>query len=316
MLKIHFFNVAEGDAALLEYEGGSRPFRVLVDTGRSVLPESEGSLRQTADRHLRDMGIDFIDVLVITHLHVDHVQDLPVIMESVRFGKIYSTYFPKPSADRIPPVRSELKAVRELPEDLNTLLQSIRIAQKSGTECCLVTEDTFIPLEASYGDILIRMPAENTLSFQNSVCDRLFAAGSLSEEEIWRAAKSRNSNSLRLRVTYAGRTIAMDGDYYACDAEKEEQQPCDILKVAHHGDKKSMTEKLASMLRPKIAVISCMREYVPKKDRPSAAAADLLRGYGAEICYTDCFAEEGQEPARHKEVLVTIDETGIINLSA
>ena len=34
MLKIHFFNVAEGDSILLEYLEGKSPFRILIDTGR------------------------------------------------------------------------------------------------------------------------------------------------------------------------------------------------------------------------------------------------------------------------------------------
>ncbi len=92
MLKIHFFNVAEGDSILLEYSGGAAPFRVLVDAGRGELPESEGSLRSTAAAHLRKLGIGSIDLLVLTHLHVDHVQGLPEIMEMVRFGKICSTF--------------------------------------------------------------------------------------------------------------------------------------------------------------------------------------------------------------------------------
>ena len=158
------------------------------------------------------------------------------------------------------------------------------------------------------------MPIENSLDFQNSVCDQLFNGEPVSEETIYRAAKSRNNNSLRLLVKYAGRTIALDGDYYAIDAEKEHLEPCDILKVAHHGDRKSMTEKLASMLRPKYAVISCMREYDAEKDRPSKNTADFLRKYGAEILYTDCFEESGFQTQYHDEILIRIDGNGTINV--
>ena len=310
MLKIHFFNVAEGDSILLEYEGGKRPFRVLVDTGRAVLPESAGSLRHTADYYLRKLGTDFIDALVITHLHVDHVGNFPKIADTARIGSIYSSYFPKDPSIIIPEVHSERKAARELPQDLNTFAAGLMKAVSRGTELKPVSGDMSIPLGDEYGSIRIRMPSEPTLDFQNDVCDRLFSGGPVTEEEIYRAAKSRNHNSLRLLVRYAGRTAALDGDYYAADAEKEAQEPCDILKVAHHGDRKSMTDRLASMLRPKYAVISCMREYDAKKDRPSQSVADALRKYGAEIFYTDCFAEENRPPAFHEEVLLTIDPAG------
>ena len=314
MLKLHFFNVAEGDSIFLEYEGGKTPFRVLVDTGRAFLPESQGSLRHTADYYLRKLNVDFIDVLVLTHLHVDHIQDLPEIMRSVRFGSIYSTYFPPDPGKILADIQSDLKAVRELPKDLNTLAKSIRAADKTGTRKISVTEDMFVPVHQAYGSILIRMPAGNTLDFQNSVCDQLFNDEPVSEMDIYRAAKSRNNNSLRLQVRYAGRTITLDGDYYAADAEKEQQESCDILKVAHHGDRKSMTEKLASMLRPKYAVISCMREYDEKKDRPSKYTADVLRKYGAEIMYTDCFEEAGHQAEYHDEISIWIDEKGTIKV--
>ena len=314
MLKLHFFNVAEGDSILLDYEGGKSPFRVLVDTGRAFMPESQGSLRHTAAWHLRKLNIDFIDVLVLTHLHVDHIQDLPEILKSVRFGSICSTYFPPDPGRNIADIQSDLKPVRELPKDLNTLAESIRKAKKAGTKIIPVTGDVFVPIDQTYGSILIRMPVGNTLDFQNSVCDQLFNNEPVSEMNIYRAAKSRNNNSLRLLVKYAERTIALDGDYYATDAEKEYQEQCDILKVAHHGDKKSMTDKLASMLRPKYAVISCMREYVEEKDRPSKNTADSLRKYGAEIMYTDCFEESGHQPEYHDEILISIDENGTIKV--
>lgn len=314
MLNIHFFNVAEGDSILLEYKGGDSPYRVLIDTGRSFLPESEGSLRLTADQHLRKMKISYIDALVITHLHVDHIQALPKIMDSVRFGSIYCTYFPKDPSIRIPSIQSEFKAVRELSDDLNTLAESIQRSDKKGTKKILVAGDTFIPLADKNGSILIRMPLEDTLDFQNAVCDKLFSGEPVPETDIYRAAKSRNNNSLRLLVRYAGRSIALDGDYYALIAEKENHAPCDILKAAHHGDRKSMTDRLASMLRPKITVISCKREYDAKKDRPSKTCTDLLRKYGSEIIYTDCFSEAGRPVHYHEKVLITINKKGTIRI--
>ncbi len=312
MLKIHFFNVAEGDAVFLEFEGNGPPFRVLVDTGRRILPESPGSLRHTAAAHLRKRNISYIDALVLTHLHVDHLQDLPEILDSVKIGTICSTYFPPDPSMRIPAVKSELKAVRELPQDLNTLAESVQKAERTGTKLLQVTEDLDLPMDRFYGKILIRMPAISSLEFQNAVCDRLFEGLPLSEEDIYRAAKSRNPNSLRLRIIHSGRSIALDGDYYAEDAENEPQLPCDILKVAHHGDKKSMTEKLASLLRPKYAVVSCMREFDAEKDRPSQTALGYLRKYGAEIFFTDCFAEAGRQADYHEEVLIIIDDHGEI----
>lgn len=312
MLKFHFFNVAEGDAILLEYTGDNEPFRVLIDTGRRFMAESEGSLRHTAGWYLRKMGITFIDVLVITHLHVDHIADLPEIMQNVKFGCIYSTFFPQDPAARVTLRPSELKPVRDLLRDLNTWAECIQKANDAGTQMIQLTENTCIPIDPQFGSILLRLPNSNSLTGQNLVYNSLFSGVNVPEPLINWAAQSRNPNSLRIRVNYAGRTAALDGDYYAADAENEMQVPCDILKAAHHGDWKSMTPKLAEMLRPKYAVISCKREYDAAKDRPSEKAAEMLRKTGAEVFYTDCFAEAGKMPEYHEEILLSVQEDGSI----
>lgn len=313
MLKIHCFNVAEGDSILLEYLGGKAPYRVLIDTGRQHFPESRDSLRHRASEYLQAMNISYIDALVITHLHVDHIENLPEILKTVRFGCIYSTYFSPDFSYRIPPIESENEGVRELGSDLNILAESLQTAKDAGTNLVLLKNDFYIPIEEVYGNILIRMPMLNSLNGQNIVFDLLYGNKSIPEELLFWASESRNPNSLRLTIKYSGRTVMLDGDYYACYAEKEIQEKCDILKVGHHGDRKSMTPELAKMLSPKYAVISCKREYDAKKDRPSKTVADYLRAEGAEVFYTDCFAEEGQRVDYHEEVLFVIDQDGNIN---
>ena len=74
-----------------------------------------------------------------------------------------------------------------------------------------------------------------------------------------------------------------------------------------------MTKKLDSMLKTKIAVVSCMRDYVSKKERPSRKTAVQIQKYGAEISYTDCFTEKGFRPQYHNEVLITVDGSGEIS---
>lgn len=312
MLKIHFFNVAEGDSILLEYLEGKSPFRILIDTGRQFFPESKDSLRHRASEYLQAMDITYIDALVITHLHVDHIENLPEILKLVRVGSIYSTFFPSDFSFRIPPIKSENDGVSELGDDLNILAASLQIAEISETKLVLLKDDTYVPMENQYGSILLRLPMMNSLEGQNIVFDMLCRNKTIPEEILYWASESRNPNSLRLTIKYAGRTVILDGDYYACYAEKEVQEKCDILKVGHHGDRKSMTPKLAKMLSPKFAVISCKREYDLKKDRPSKFVADSLREVGAEVYYTDCFEEVGRTVAYHKEVLFIIEQDGTI----
>jgi competence protein ComEC len=70
-LRVTFFDVGQGDAALVESPGGAR---VLIDGG----PDPE----LIADT-LRRRGLGRIDLVVASHLHADHVLGLQAVLERV-----------------------------------------------------------------------------------------------------------------------------------------------------------------------------------------------------------------------------------------
>lgn len=95
MLTIHFINVWDGDAILFERRTGRRVFRMLVDTGNDQIPRISGLRRVTALEYLQKHGIRELDLVVITHLHVDHFSDLEEIARHIRIRKLYSPYIPE-----------------------------------------------------------------------------------------------------------------------------------------------------------------------------------------------------------------------------
>ena len=74
MLKLDFLNVGDGDAILLREE--SSDYVMLVDTGRPHVEFTKGSKRRACINHLREEGVDHIDMMVLTHLHFDHIGGL------------------------------------------------------------------------------------------------------------------------------------------------------------------------------------------------------------------------------------------------
>jgi competence protein ComEC len=78
-----FFDVGQGDAALLSFPNGRH---VLVDAGLRD-PYSDWGERVVVP-HLRRYGVRRLDALVLTHPHADHVGGARAVMEAVPVGRL------------------------------------------------------------------------------------------------------------------------------------------------------------------------------------------------------------------------------------
>ena len=146
---------------------------------------------------------------------------------------------------------------------------------------------------------------------QRRVWTALLSGEEADPDMVWWSSKFRNPGSLRLRLSYGGRRIELAGDCYGA-AWEDQAEPCDILKVPHHGDAKSLTPLLVRRLRPEHAVISCSAEYAAGKDRPSLAAIRLLEEQGARVWFTDSFPQPGREPSCWPSADFAVREDGAI----
>lgn len=313
MLKLQFINVGNGDATLIEQVEDGWPFRILIDTGRPDVGASEGSLRQTCTEYLRGRGIRKIDVLVITHLHMDHFGGLRDLIGEVEFGDLYAGFIPGLPGQCIPEEPDAVKTVRGMIDCVNRWSADVAALCSTGCRPHEVGRSVRLDLPGNLSVEIIGSDAA-LHRLQRTVWNGMATGQSFTDDEKYRASKSRNPGSLRVRLRYAGREIEIAGDRYG-ELWENAATPCDILKVPHHGDAKSMTPQLTRNLRPRYAVISCMREYVEKKDRPSMQAIRLLRENGARVWFTDAF-DDGKNPPRfHRAVEFLLTDDGIIHNS-
>lgn len=311
MLRIHFINVAEGDAILLQYKEQNDTKNILVDTGHIKLPYSPGSCRQTAGQYLKRIGVSHLDILILTHLHIDHVGGLQAVREQAQIDRLYSSYIPLATGWRKGEQISEDPLINDLTDELKRFAENIRYLKEYGCSLYQILEDRII---YNQGNLCVKILCAdwNMVEVQNLIYHDMMECIPVSDSLKHWAAAIRNDNSMRVAVTYAGRRIQLEADYYYKEKEWRTLQPCDILKVNHHGDAKSLTEEMARRIHPRYAIISCQREYVAKNDRPSKCTTESLRRAGATVYYTDSYLEEGVTTHFWPAVVLDIMDDGTI----
>jgi len=82
-LRVTFFDVGQGDAALLEFPHG----RLLIDAG--PLQENYDAAERVLIPFLRNRGIRQLDAVVISHPHADHLGGLPTLLREIKIKKVF-----------------------------------------------------------------------------------------------------------------------------------------------------------------------------------------------------------------------------------
>lgn len=315
MLEIFFCNVGDGDAALItETQDGKPVYAMLVDAGRPYLEPKQGSLRKEAIYYLKARGIEHLDRMVLTHLHIDHIGGAQRILEAIQTDRLSVLTLPPKDAEWITPDPLSVdKPTNGLCYALNILLDLAAAAARTG---CAAEE-----LEAGSVKLTDRLtmtvyaPRTKVIGQQRAVFDELYRHKPVPYEDVYKASKARNLSSLMVRLTYAGKSVLLTGDRYASDWENEGIPPCDILKLPHHGDPKSMTERLIKSLHPDYAVISCQNDPNQKKDRPNAEIVSMLQAYVPKVLCTENRELPTLPAATNNGVRFTISDGGEIACS-
>lgn len=290
MLKLHFFNVGNGDSMLVEEFSQEKTFRLLIDAGHDILETSKTSMRMPLAEHLSRLHVHYIDTAIVSHLHIDHFGGLKQALENgVMINALYSPY-------TAPDLNVELKkdpSYEHSPQEcmvrLNAWAQTIQLAQRMGTKVLNLTECSQTLTDALTLDTIIDLKDE--FAFQHRVFDALYAGDAVSPEDAYKAAKLLNPVSPRFLVRYKGFTLMQATDCYGYIWE-DKAEKCDLLKVPHHGDSRSVTEKNIRACAAQVAVISASNLYNIKKDRPSPAIKDMIRAGGTRLYMTDPMENE------------------------
>lgn len=206
-LEVHFLDVGQGDCILLQTPDGRN---VLVDAGD----------RDSADevvRYLDRNGVDRIDLLVITHPHMDHIGGLPRVLERFGVARVVDAGYPHGSRT-YEEILSSIDS-RRIDYRLATSSQHPRVSKKVSFDIIWPVKgyapsgesglnNGSVVLRVTYGDVSLLLPGD----------------------------------------------IQYEAEGEILEARRELQST--ILKVAHHGSQDSTSNEFLQVVRPEYAVIS------------------------------------------------------------
>ena len=194
---------------------------------------------------LRARGIDRIDLAIASHAHADHIGGMDEVLEALPV-RVY--------------VDQSMAHTTATYKKVMALVESTGAAYKPGDRGVAFNLDDGIRLE-------LLAPAEPKLRGTRS---------------------DFNSNSVVVRVTKGDQCMLFTGD-----AEEPTEamllqkglEPCDVLKVAHHGSGHSSTQRFLDALQPRYAIISCGKDN--KYKHPYPETLERLERAGAKVYRTD-----------------------------
>ncbi|MCY1035687.1 ComEC/Rec2 family competence protein [Corallococcus sp. BB11-1] len=217
-LTVYFLDVGQGDAALIVSPTGKT---VLIDGG-----PPEAGTRLAA--RLRELVKQPLDLVILTHPHLDHLGGLPAALKAVGAKRFMDPGFDHPS-----------EAYRDLLDFVGREVGQVMTPEPNPS-----SPQTLLTVGLGEGVALTvlwpRMPQEPFLTSTRS---------------------DANANSIVAKLTYAKTAFLFTGDAEPPTEDLLIQKPLDltatVLKVAHHGGKHSSTAAFLTRVVPQAAVISC-----------------------------------------------------------
>ncbi len=217
-LSVTFFDVGQGDCSLIKTPDGRI---ILIDCGRAGVSFDSGE--RTIAPYLRRNSINKIDLLIITHLHDDHIGGVNYILRNFEVGKI---------------LESSQLANSEITSRMNELISEKhidRVTIRSG----MFTDD--IPNLRMY----FLFPSDEFMTTANSKGRDNLNNGSVTFLLHYRS----------LKMLFTG-DIEKEAEELICKTYSQFLKS-NVLKVAHHGSRTSSTPEFINFVKPEFAVISC-----------------------------------------------------------
>jgi len=288
-------------------------FTALVDGGDSVddhYAQSENRIK--CEEYLRQQKVSALDLLVITHLHRDHVRGLASIASDLHIKEAWinvnlpvSLYGAEIEEDN-----SFSEVSSYMLKSINTFSGILKVLCEKGTKIRQITTGT---RSVTVTDSLVFTPlfsANAKYNRQDEIIEALFEGAENREKLLFELDKLSNSISMVIKVECHNAVLLLGADVDAAFWQGAEIPKCNILKLPHHGREDCITPELARTFDPDFVVISSTSDFLSLKALESFLSCDVM----PEICCTDTVNMENFCPVHsHKAVRLTIGDNGNIS---
>ena len=254
---------------------------VVVDVG-----PAGGAMSACLDR----LGVRWIDLLVLTHFHADHVGGLDEVLRGAPVARALVSRLHEPAAEAAAALRS--LADSRIPVEEPT----VGTPGATGAAGDVRWTVLWSPPEATPAAAL---PTSSGGTEARSTSD---AAGEESAPNDAGLVLSLEAPELRLVALADLGSVAQDDLAAALrrSASSSPPRPVDVVKVAHHGSA-SQSAALAELLAARVALVSVGRDN--PYGHPARTALDLYEHVGAVVLRTDSCHDIGLSVADGELVL-------------
>jgi competence protein ComEC len=252
-LRVTFFDVGQGDAALVEFPDGASllfdagPRTETAENGRRVVSYDAGE--KVIVPALRRKGIDRPSAVVVTHPHDDHIGGMPFLLKECGAGLL----------------------IESTQRSVSAAYASYAAARSGRSTRCVVPGDTLL-LDPSVR-VYILHPSQRDI--RNDTVDAYTAL---------------NNSSIVCKICYGGVSFLMMGDVERIVEDDLTDRyggflRSSVIKIGHHGSGTSSSEAFLNAAAAREAVISVGR--FNKFRHPSKIVVQRLHDRGIALHRTD-----------------------------